>query len=264
MAGLARVVARQPAAVQRAEGKLVRRFLAGRSFEEIEHGGLTRRLVRFPIPDGFFELRFPSGRSAWFDAPSAPFLYWAGFQTFEPSVVPLFAERVAQATTFVDVGAAFGFYTLYARSLNPSIAITAIEANPQQADVLERTLQRNGLAVPVVRSALSDERGSVRMSVAGGHSSIEPGQWTGGDETIEVPSVTFDELVSEPPDLVKIDVEGAELRVLRGMSRTLSQRLTTVFCEVKPANQPAVTSLIADHGYAIRSLSQEDFLFQPA
>jgi FkbM family methyltransferase len=263
MSGLLRLVARQPAPLHRAEARLLRRILAGRSLEQLTHSRLAQKAVRFPIPDEFFELHFPSGGSAWFDSSSAPFLYWSGFQTFEPSVVPEFAELVARATTFVDGGAAFGFYVLYARAVNPEVEVTAIEANPRQADVLQKTLKRNGVDVRVVRAAASDVSGVATLSLAGGLSSTESPQW-GTADRIEVEAVTIDELFAEPPGLVKIDVEGAELRVLRGMERSLSHRRTTVFCEIKPMNLSAVTALVAGHGYSVRTLAPEDFLLVPS
>jgi FkbM family methyltransferase len=271
---LSHLVAGQPAPLYRAEARILRRILAGRSLEQLTRNRLLAKAVRFPIADEFFELKFPSGGGAWFDAASAPFLYWAGFQTFEPRVVPVFTELAAEARSFVDVGAAFGFYPLLASALNRDISITAIEANPHQADVLEKNVARNAVTVRIVRAALAEKAGVLQLALAGGESSIEPHRGDSNLPRVAVDALTFDDLIRDAPDLVKIDVEGAELRVLHGMSRTLSQRRTAILCEVKKSNLKNVVRFLCEHNYQALSLpertpadpaapSGEDFLLQP-
>jgi FkbM family methyltransferase len=254
MSSLSQLAVRQPLFLRRVEAACLRRLLAGRSPDEVSCSRLAAKAVRFPIPDAFFELHYPHGESAWLDAASAPLLYWLGFDSYEPTVVPTFADYAARARTFVDVGAAFGFYSLLARAVNPSIAVTSIEPNPRHAAVLEETFARNGADIRIVHAALADEAGTVELSLRGGLSSIQSDRWEPGSATVPVHAMTFDKLVVEPPDLVKIDVEGAELRVLRGMASTLSQRSTTIFCEVAPANLGAVVELLAGHGYEVVEL----------
>jgi len=130
MSGLSRLLARQPAPLHRAEARILLRILAGRSLDQLTRSSFAQKAVRFPVPDEFFQLHFPSGGSAWFHSASAPLLYWAGFQTFEPNVVPVFVEQVAGANTFVDVGAAFGFYSLLARAVNPTVEVTRSRRSP--------------------------------------------------------------------------------------------------------------------------------------
>jgi hypothetical protein len=67
-----------------------------------------------------------------------------------------------------------------------------------------------------------------------------------------VPTVTLDWLAARfpAPDVLKIDVEGAELAVLVGGSRVLADS-RAVICEVSGQNAAAVSTVLADHGYTL-------------
>ena len=71
-------------------------------------------------------------------------------------------------------------------------------------------------------------------------------------ETQTVPTVTLDSLVEHfpIPDMVKIDVEGAELLVLEGGSKVLNNH-PTLHCEVPERNTSAVQQLLNDFGYTL-------------
>ncbi len=256
MSALAQLVTLQPKPLQRIETGLLRRLLSGRSLEELTSNALLARAVRFPILEEFFELALPGGATVCLHAESAPYLFWSGFHTFEPTVVPAFSEYVAGAASFVDVGAAFGFYSLLARSLEPSLRIAAVEPNPHHADILRATFARNAADIELFEAALLDGGGVVELSLAGGLSSVEPSRWRDNCEHVLVEAVAFDELFHEPPDLVKIDVEGAEIRVLAGMGRTLAQARTTIFAEIAPENLRAAAELVGGYGYTILELPE--------
>src|SRR5207302_835818 len=56
-----------------------------------------------------------------------------------------------------------------------------------------------------------------------------------------------------PPDVVKIDVEGSEIAVLRGLARTLSSRLVAIVCEVHETNDELI-ALMNEIRYAVENL----------
>jgi FkbM family methyltransferase len=245
---------RQPTALLRAEARVVRRLLSGRPLEQLGPETVLGRLVRFPIPDEYFELALPSGRTAAVHAESAPYQYWAGLQTFEPAALSAFREHARGVRHFVDVGAAFGLYTLLAHDLSPSATLTAVEPNPRHAAVLEQTLRRNGLDARLLRLAVDDRPGIVSLSLAGGHSSIESGRWADDAPTVDVASARLDDVLEEQPDLVKIDAEGAELRIFRGMERILREARPVVLCEIAPENLGAAFELLDGHAYDVHEL----------
>lgn len=144
-----------------------------------------------------------------------------------PALGPLLDHVLRAGDGFVDVGANVGLYTCWAaRLVGPSGWVHAFEAVPQTCEVLRRHVAQNDLAstVQVTCAAVGDEAGSITLYTVPGASG-----WTStyprgkGCEPLRVPVVTVDgTLGARRPRLVKIDVEGYEQHVLRGMRCLLS------------------------------------------
>ncbi|MCB9878626.1 MAG: FkbM family methyltransferase [Planctomycetes bacterium] len=149
---------------------------------------------------------------------------------------------------FVDIGANLGMVTLLARSaVGDAGRVLACEPNPTLGQRLERTLAQNGLRnVELVRAALSDGAGTAELHVFDDHSgwgSLSEQGPTGATQTAawQVDTRPGDELLAalpaNQPMVIKIDVEGHEVPVLRGLQRTLRERRPLVLCEVVDAHQ---------------------------
>jgi FkbM family methyltransferase len=132
---------------------------------------------------------------------------------------------------FVDAGANVGLHTLAAaHALQGHGVIHAFEAYSPTADLLRTTVQLNDLESLVVvhALALSDREGvhAFHLGRCSGHHSLHtlsPGEEkTGG---VEVPTRRLDDCLPQGTrlDLLKIDVEGAELEVIAGASRLLAE-----------------------------------------
>jgi FkbM family methyltransferase len=127
-----------------------------------------------------------------------------------------------------DVGANAGFYTLaFSRLVGANGHVWAFEPLPENVRNLRRHIALNGLVnVTVVEAAVSEKAGTARFlprpSNAMGRLS-DQGELT-------VPSVSIDETfqTTGAPDLIKLDVEGAEVAVLEGARRTLSRYRPTI------------------------------------
>lgn len=133
---------------------------------------------------------------------------------------------------FVDVGAHIGVYTVAAAlALHGRGRVLAFEPNPAGRRQLEANLELNGCEnVIVSERAVADAAGEGVLHVPEtfdpSFSSLEPGRFAEGDP-IRIETTTLDgELAAKGlrPTVIKIDVEGGELRVLAGMERTLEAR----------------------------------------
>jgi FkbM family methyltransferase len=125
---------------------------------------------------------------------------------------------------FVDVGANVGVFSAFVGTRIPGVRITAVEPFPPIVEELQANLALNGLDdVTVVGSAVSDSEGEATFEVLDRDAlnRLAPDGGTGGTG-ITVPVTTLDDLVGgDPPALIKIDVEGCELSVMKGGRKIL-------------------------------------------
>jgi FkbM family methyltransferase len=80
---------------------------------------------------------------------------------------------------------------------------------------------------------------------------------------IYVQSKKLDTIVKQfkiKPDLIKIDVEGAEVLVLKGMNFILKNIKPVVFCEISEGNLPEIKNMLAKNGYILKKITKQDYL----
>lgn len=162
-----------------------------------------------------------------------------GAGTYEQTLTALFKAALETRQVVVDVGAHVGYYTLIAaREVGPAGRVYAFEPDPRTQPFLEGNARRNGLAnVTVVRAAASDTVTTREMYLASNanRSSLHPSATLDGLERMAtVDSVSVDSVLGDrKADVVKVDAEGSEPEVLRGMQRSLKPE-TVVFLEFNP------------------------------
>jgi FkbM family methyltransferase len=149
---------------------------------------------------------------------------------------------VAPGSTVVDVGANIGYNTLHAaRRAGPRGRVVAIEPTPDNLAVLRRNVAAAGLDNVVIEAvAAGAAAGSrdlfVRGAVSAVNSFFPQSCYASVTDVLPVPVLPVDDLVAAA-DLVKIDVEGAELDVLEGMPRVLRAPQLVLIVEWHPLLQ---------------------------
>lgn len=170
----------------------------------------------------------------------------------EPAVQKQLLEHLRAGSVFFDVGANIGFMTLLgSRLVGDAGTVVAFEPLSENRELLERNLQANGrsnyLVVPL---ALSDECGTAEMVLDhGGGRAGFMGVEREGHKLLEVETATLDSLDLPAPDVVKIDVEGAEARVLGGMRRLLREHGPVLIVEIHGEQETPVREVLAEVGY---------------
>lgn len=184
--------------------------------------------------------------------------------------------RESPSAIFYDVGANFGYFTV---TLADRVAtVVSFEPVANVHRVLTENIARNDIqnATPV-RAALGDKMGVAAMNLftsSGNNSLVRRtiGPYSDavriGSE--EVRTERLDDFIAReklpgPPSVMKIDVEGAELAVLRGARLTLARWRPAVVVESSPeilldaghTVQDLVKELLG-HGYTLRGLSVDD------
>ena len=177
----------------------------------------------------------------------------------EPGTVAYLRKVLRPGMTAVDVGANVGSLSLVMGSaVGPTGRVIAVEPGPESLRWLRRNIERNHVAnVTVVNAAAGACPGRRSFHV---EDTLVLGSFYDHPRTkprcsLEVEQKTLDELVPDGADLVKIDVEGAELEVLQGASRLLasSPRLVVEWCPatlIAAGQSPtAILSTLTELGY---------------
>jgi FkbM family methyltransferase len=148
---------------------------------------------------------------------------------YEPLELELALRLLQPGSTFVDVGANIGCYSIaLAAAIRPGGRVLAIEASPRLQPYLERNIVMNGLhTIEIVALAAGEREGTTAFHEAPSHSfgmgSIAP-QFN--SRPLQLPMSTLDRILQERAvervDLMKVDVEGFELGVFRGARRALT------------------------------------------
>lgn len=192
---------------------------------------------------------------------------------WEPKTTRYLCSSLSPGQVFIDIGANAGYFSLLAsRSVGESGRVLAVEPNPTMAKQLRQNIQRSGLTnIAIVEAACSDSVGVQELFVGNpyntGNSSLSPNNlaWT---KSVRVGCITADLLLErhhfQRLDLVKIDVEGAELQVLRGMATVLKRLQPEIIIELTPSllegfsvTVGAVHEYFRDLGYSVAPLEED-------
>jgi FkbM family methyltransferase len=188
----------------------------------------------------------------------------------ELAVQTALADVLRPGDVFFDVGANVGFFAmLAARIVGPTGSAVAFEPVPANVAQVRANARRNQLDnVTVLELAVGATDGSATLSLAahpGGAALASAAPPPDPIGSIDVAVASIDALVSAgripPPDVVKVDVEGAEEDVLRGMATTLREHRPVVLCEIDDRTQDALAEKrratagrLEQAGYEIRWL----------
>jgi FkbM family methyltransferase len=175
------------------------------------------------------------------------------FGTHEPGLQRAFELLVRPGMTFYDIGANVGFYCMIVgRLVGPGGRVVAFEPLLDNARWIEHNTALNGFAhVEARREALGNDDGEARFFVSGDSqlgklASVGAPPFRPAGE-VNVRLRRMDSLLAEgailPPNLMKIDVEGGELAVLRGARHTLCRYRPTLVIDLHGTNASVATLL---------------------
>lgn len=187
----------------------------------------------------------------------------------ESDVIESLLSEVTEDDVFYDVGANVGLYACFLSHIVDQTV--AFEPHPANIQRLEENIELNNLSNVIVRrEALSDTNGTAELAVSGGGIAGEGRhslQTDSTGDTIEVESVRGDELLDDlpSPDVLKIDVEGAEMQVLRGFQNALGDDCRLCYVEIHPdrfenyENPVArIQSLFSDLGFSTNVIYERE------
>lgn len=173
-----------------------------------------------------------------YDFLSQKLLFGEGHEKFETQV---FRKLITEGMTIVDIGANIGYYTLLAAKLvGDRGKVYAFEPEPKNYSTLVRNIEVNGYKnVVPVQKAVFTKSGKLSLHLgeySGAHSLYNV--YPSSIGILEVDAVNLDEFLGDKAtrvNIVKMDVEGAEMAVLSGMGKLIqNNRDLKIFTEFYP------------------------------
>jgi FkbM family methyltransferase len=160
----------------------------------------------------------------------------------------------------IDVGVNRGTWTLETHRVFPSAKFILVDADPTNADCLARLCESLPNCRHMIALLGSDKRRSVRFFQMGTGSSVLSELTSAKRKEVALPMTTLDSVVGsevEGPILLKLDVQGYELEVLRGGEKVLrNSEVAIIECSLIQYNDGAplfadVVDFMKDHGFVV-------------
>lgn len=180
-----------------------------------------------------------------------------------------FLAQTAGKSKLLDVGALHGIFSLAFAVGAPDRQVLAVDASPIAFARLLYNLHRNRLQnVTPVECALSDASGDLLMHYEWEHAVAANTSGT-RQRMLRVERRTGDDVCGSRafvPDVLKIDVEGHEIKVLRGLSKTIEKHKPLIFLELHPTRileegdtLDDLINMLARQSYSAFTLAGQDF-----
>lgn len=162
---------------------------------------------------------------------------------YEPLQTNLFLEYLHPGTTVLDVGANVGYYTVLAsEKVGPKGVVFSFEPDPENFQLLKENLHLNSCKnVQAEQKAVTNQDAEIEFTIEAtnkGESAVASENSKG--KRYRIPGVRIDTFLPlqkvKKLDVIKIDIEGAEIQALQGMKQTIAtSNSLTLFIEYNPS-----------------------------
>ncbi|MGQ9537484.1 MAG: FkbM family methyltransferase, partial [Actinomycetota bacterium] len=203
--------------------------------------------------EGMFPVVLPGGEAFFYVSTAKDqigrALFWRGIDSWEAETIRVFYHLARNAEMVADVGANTGVYTLIALATNAESFVISFEPVDRVRERLLENIRVNGWShrCAVLEEAVSNAPGIAKFHVPAGElptsASLNPDGFRGYSGTLkDVNVTTIDEVMKEMEkrgikrrlSLTKIDVEGFEDKVVKGMKRTIEKDKPNMIVEINP------------------------------
>lgn len=191
----------------------------------------------------------------------------------EQGVQNILAEKLRPGAVFYDLGANIGLFSLLAaRLVGRNGKVFSFEPEAKVAGRLRRNIARNGFSnVTVVEAGIWSSSGEMTFRAADASS---PDHGTGTivartekaqGATVQCVSLDSFARSAAAPDVIKCDIEGAEVEMLRGAEDILTSRRPWILCEMhSESNDRACRTILQEFGYTFELVDSNHILAVPS
>jgi len=225
--------------------------------------------IKLP-PSGIIKIKLADGETIRFKTNQTDFVafcvYWKGLYTYE--YTSIFEKMAKNVKGFVDIGSNGGLYSLIAAKKSDEIRILAFDPSNAANYFVNENIRLNKFSdkIKFFKYAMSDKTETLdffevknkkypylKYNLGGSSSLINHPKLF---NRISVQAFSFDNFLAENPkhnfeiDLIKIDAEGAEPNIIRGMTATIEKYKPIIICEILLDNVGGeIEKLFSDLGY---------------
>jgi FkbM family methyltransferase len=203
----------------------------------------THRIWSTLVPSFYHPYKFEGGW-IYLDIKESPMMLARALGCYELSKQEALKQFLRSGSVFVDVGCNKGDFSLLAsRLVGVEGRVLSFEPHPENCRWLRRSIAKNEYGnIDLYELALSDVSGTAQLHLGqkSGFHTLLAGKLKKEKGALEVKTRRLDDLLAEirfdlPIDAMKIDVEGAEMHVLKGARETISRSPNIVlFLDVHP------------------------------
>ncbi len=231
---------------------------------------MIRKTAEWLMRERVMLKRFPKefGRRPIIVSPdSALKLAWSR-RAFDPMLLEFARREVTKGMTVWDIGANVGIFSVAAAHRSDGGTVVAIEPDPFLASLLRRTTKLFGnsdLCLRILSVAIAGDPGATVLEIAArGRASNSIREASGSSqmggirEEILVPVLRLDDLlgIAGPPNVVKVDVEGAEMLLLGGAREVLAKHRPVWLIEVTEENSFGVAEIFSSYDYVMYEVAE--------
>jgi FkbM family methyltransferase len=175
--------------------------------------------------------------------------------------------RPGLGDTVLDLGANIGFFAMHLQQLAPGIRVHCFEPASANRAMIERNVKANGCKSSVMVHPFAVAGGPGRLELRGAANSVHRSIFASrfvGEEVEVVDAVGLDQALdlcgNRPVDLLKIDVEGAEIEVVEGLPAGRWGQVRRVVVEYhdlfRPGCRERVSRVLAAAGFSLRVVTE--------
>jgi FkbM family methyltransferase len=185
---------------------------------------------------------------------------------YESEVLDAIVSELSSNGVLWDIGANLGLHGLTAKKMVPTAQVVCFDPSPAIVGKLWRNRLLNGLEVAIIAAGLSDKNGFQTLYVAPagnpGMSTLNPWSDSMHESLALVATVRGDDLIEAgqvpSPTVIKVDVEGHEPAVLRGLRHALALTCRAVIFEDSPESETETKAMLTAAGFRFESLARHE------
>lgn len=216
------------------------------------------------IPNKYYLVRFPGGK-IYLNLREAQSERTKFIGFYEYKKMNLFKKFVEPGMTILDIGVNKGYFSLLsAKIMNDKGKILSFEPSPENCYWIKESIAANGYkSIKLFQIALFNKNGEMKlfMSEKSGHHSLVRNKGLG---SINVPTMKLDDIITEQKigkiDLIKIDVEGAEIQVLEGSFKLLAQQSPKLLIDIHIIDRKKLFRMLENFGFKLFDYSTGEFV----